>query len=118
MTFEYVLLRGLNDEVQHARELSVLLRNRKAHVNLIPFNYVAGLPFRRPTDEALDAFVMELRRGGVSVKVRKRKGSEIDAACGQLRRRLQEFASSQSSVPRSIANNYAETLHGGQGLTL
>ena len=88
VTFEYVLLRGLNDEVRHARELAVLLRNRQAHVNLIPFNDVAGLSYRRPTDEALDAFVKELRRGGISVKVRKRKGSEIDAACGQLRRKV------------------------------
>jgi 23S rRNA (adenine2503-C2)-methyltransferase len=86
VTFEYVLLRDLNDSVSHARELAQRLRGRHAHVNLIPFNDVSGLPYRRPTDEALAAFAAELRRGGVSVKVRKRKGSEIDAACGQLRR--------------------------------
>src|SRR5215831_9587298 len=86
VTFEYVLLRGLNDSVEQARELARLLHGRHAHLNLIPFNDVAGLPYRRPTDEALMSFMSELRRGGVSVKVRKRKGSEIDAACGQLRR--------------------------------
>jgi 23S rRNA (adenine2503-C2)-methyltransferase len=86
VTFEYVLLRGLNDSVEQARELARFLSGRQAHVNLIPFNDVAGLPYRRPTDEALQAFLGALRRAGISVKIRKRKGSEIDAACGQLRR--------------------------------
>jgi 23S rRNA (adenine2503-C2)-methyltransferase len=86
VTFEYVLLRGVNDSVEQVRELAGLLHGRHAHLNLIPFNDVAGLPYRRPTDEALARFVNELRHAGVSVKVRKRKGSEIDAACGQLRR--------------------------------
>lgn len=87
VTFEYVLLGSLNDHWTHARELGGLLKGRKAHVNLIPFNEVEGLPYRRPSDEALAGFVQQLQRAGVSVKVRKRKGSEIDAACGQLRRR-------------------------------
>jgi 23S rRNA (adenine2503-C2)-methyltransferase len=86
VTYEYVLLRGLNDGVEHAAELVGLLKGRQAHVNLIPFNDVEGLPYRRPTQEGLTEFVDRLRRGGISVKVRKRKGSEIDAACGQLRR--------------------------------
>jgi 23S rRNA (adenine2503-C2)-methyltransferase len=92
VTFEYVLLRGLNDSTSHARELARLLRGRRAHVNLIPFNDVEGLPYRRPTDESLAGFVNELQAGGVSVKVRKRKGSAIDAACGQLRRRVESGA--------------------------
>jgi 23S rRNA (adenine2503-C2)-methyltransferase len=86
VTFEYVLLRDLNDDVSHARQLVQRLRGRHAHVNLIPFNDVEGLPYRRPTQEAQAAFSAVLRAAGVSVKVRKRKGSEIDAACGQLRR--------------------------------
>src|SRR5262249_55621401 len=86
VTYEYVLLRGINDAPEHAAELARLLAGRRAYVNLIPFNDVAGLPYRRPADEALAAFVERLRRAGVAVKVRKRKGSEIDAACGQLRR--------------------------------
>jgi 23S rRNA (adenine2503-C2)-methyltransferase len=86
VTFEYVLLRDLNDRPEHARALSRLVGGRCAHVNLIPFNDVAGLPYRRPTDEAVAAFVRRLRQDGLSVRVRKRKGSEIDAACGQLRR--------------------------------
>lgn len=89
VTFEYVLLQGINDQEEHARQLARLLAGRKAHINLIPFNEVEGLSYRRPTTEALHAFTEVLRRAGVSVKVRKRKGSEIDAACGQLRRQAQ-----------------------------
>jgi 23S rRNA (adenine2503-C2)-methyltransferase len=88
VTFEYVLLGGLNDSPAEARELAQLVRGRKAHINLIPFNDVQGLPYRRPTPEALAGFLAPLRRAGVSVKVRKRKGSDIDAACGQLRRQV------------------------------
>ncbi len=87
VTYEYVLLGGINDSPSHGRELALLLRGRHAHVNVIPFNAVEGLPYRRPTAEALAAFLNPLRQQGISVKVRKRKGSDIDAACGQLRRR-------------------------------
>jgi 23S rRNA (adenine2503-C2)-methyltransferase len=87
VTFEYVLLRDVNDRPDHARQLAALLAPRPVLVNLIPFNEVAGLPFRRPTDAALGEFVRILRDAGLAVKVRKRKGAEIDAACGQLRRR-------------------------------
>jgi 23S rRNA (adenine2503-C2)-methyltransferase len=86
VTYEYVMLGGLNDQVEHGRQLAALLAGRKAHVNLIPWNDVSGLPYRRPHDDDLSRFIDLLRRSGVSVKVRKRKGSEIDAACGQLRR--------------------------------
>lgn len=86
VTFEYVLLDQLNDDVSHARELARLLAGRKAHVNVIPFNNVPGLPYRSPSPEALAAFLAPLRHSGISVKVRKRKGAQIDAACGQLRR--------------------------------
>jgi 23S rRNA (adenine2503-C2)-methyltransferase len=89
VTFEYVVLGGLNDGPDHAKELARLLAGRKAHVNLIPWNDVEGLPYRRPRDESLTGFIDTLRRSGVSVKVRKRKGSEIDAACGQLRRKVE-----------------------------
>lgn len=86
VTYEYVLLGGVNDQPEHAGQLGGLLRGRQAHVNLIPFNTVAGLPFRRLTEPALADFVAILKRQHVSVKVRKRKGADIDAACGQLRR--------------------------------
>jgi 23S rRNA (adenine2503-C2)-methyltransferase len=90
VTFEYVLLGGINDEAEHAQELAKRLQGRQAHVNLIPFNEVEGLPYRPPTADTLNAFTDVLRQAGISVKVRKRKGSEIDAACGQLRRRAEQ----------------------------
>jgi 23S rRNA (adenine2503-C2)-methyltransferase len=65
-----------------------LLRGRSALVNLIPFNAVAGLPYQTPSANATARFVEILEDGGVSVKIRYRKGERIDAACGQLRRRL------------------------------
>ncbi len=86
VTYEYVVLGRLNDQPQHAKQLVGLLRGRKAHVNLIPWNDVTGLAFRRPDDADLTGFIEVLRHSGISVKVRKRKGSDIDAACGQLRR--------------------------------
>jgi 23S rRNA (adenine2503-C2)-methyltransferase len=86
VTYEYVLLRDVNDRREHAAELARLLRGRQSHVNLIPFNDVSGLPYRRPMDQTLADFQAALRSAGVSVKVRKRKGADIDAACGQLRR--------------------------------
>lgn len=92
VTYEYVLLGGLNDSAREARELATLLQGRKAHVNLIPFNDVEGLPYKRPTPEALTEFIDTLKRSGISVKVRKRKGADIDAACGQLRRRVEAGA--------------------------
>ncbi len=86
VTYEYVLLRDVNDAPAHAAELARLLRGRQAHVNLIPFNDVEGLPYRRLTEQSLSDFLAILRGAGLSVKVRKRKGADIDAACGQLRR--------------------------------
>jgi 23S rRNA (adenine2503-C2)-methyltransferase len=98
VTYEYVLLRDLNDRPEHAVELARLLRGRQAHVNLIPFNDVRGLPWGRPSQVALDDFTAALRRAKVSVKVRKRKGADIDAACGQLRRE----ALSESTEPTPL----------------
>jgi len=86
LTYEYVLLGGLNDSPDHARKLIRLLANRAALVNVIPYNTVAGLPYREPTPAARETFLELLRKAGVNVQVRRRKGSRIDAACGQLRR--------------------------------
>lgn len=86
VTYEYVVLRDINDRPLEADQLATLLKGRGAHINLIPFNEVEGLPYRRPTDERLNRFVEILREAGLFVHVRKRKGSDINAACGQLRR--------------------------------
>jgi len=89
VTYEYVLLGELNDHPEHAEELARLLQGRQAHINLIPFNDVPGLPYRRPSQSALTTFVERLKRRGMVVHVRKRKGADIEAACGQLRRSAQ-----------------------------
>lgn len=101
VTYEYVLLRGINDRREEAEALARLLRARKAHVNLIPYNPVEGLPYGRPEPRDVETFVGILRARGVGATVRKTKGREIDAACGQLRRRLAQD---------SIMDKHAEVL--------
>jgi 23S rRNA (adenine2503-C2)-methyltransferase len=90
VTYEYVLLRGVNDRPADARALAHLLSARKAHVNLIPYNPVVGLPFERPDSKTIGWFKTILRSAGVSVSVRNTKGQAITAACGQLRHRLDQ----------------------------
>ena len=86
LTFEYVLLSELNDREEHAQELVRLLRGRLALLNVIPYNTVAGLPYRTPTATAQRRFREILEAGGINVQFRERKGDEHNAACGQLRR--------------------------------
>jgi 23S rRNA (adenine2503-C2)-methyltransferase len=86
VTFEYVLLGGINDRPEHAVELGKLLRRQGAFVNLIPFNPVPGLPYRTPAPEDSKKFAEILVGRGIPVKIRKKKGSAVNAACGQLRR--------------------------------
>jgi 23S rRNA (adenine2503-C2)-methyltransferase len=90
VTFEYVLLEGVNASPAHAAELARLLAGVQATTNLIPFNEVPEVPFRRPSDRDVAAFAEVLRRRGVKTTVRRRKGHDIAAACGQLR--LREIA--------------------------
>jgi 23S rRNA (adenine2503-C2)-methyltransferase len=86
LTFEYVLLGGLNDSPQHAHQLARLLRHRTALLNIIPYNPVAGLPYKTPTQASIRRFRDILEGAGVTLHVRERKGDAIQAACGQLRR--------------------------------
>jgi 23S rRNA (adenine2503-C2)-methyltransferase len=86
LTFEYVLLAEINDRRQHAEQLALLLRGRTALLNVIPYNPVAGLPYQTPRAEDVKAFCSILLRDGINVQVRERKGNQIEAACGQLRR--------------------------------
>jgi 23S rRNA (adenine2503-C2)-methyltransferase len=87
VTLEYILLAGVNDQPQHARRLAGICKTLRANVNLIRYNEVAGLPFARPESGAVMAFQMILRNSHVNAHVRKSRGRDIDAACGQLRRR-------------------------------
>ncbi|MFM7315312.1 MAG: 23S rRNA (adenine(2503)-C(2))-methyltransferase RlmN [bacterium] len=89
VTYEYILLGGVNDRPEDATALVKLLRGRKSHVNLIPYNPVDELVWKGPLTENVLAFRDALRAGGLSVTIRKRRGRDIDAACGQLRRQNQ-----------------------------
>jgi 23S rRNA (adenine2503-C2)-methyltransferase len=84
ITFEYVLLAGVNDSPDDARRLAKLLGGVKSKVNLIPLNAAAGIPFDRPSDAAIDQFARILADRGLTVSVRKSRGRDIRAACGQL----------------------------------
>ena len=90
LTFEYVLLAGINDNETHAHGLVRLLKRRSALLNVIPYNPVAGLPFQTPDRGALQRFRVILENGGLNVRFRRRKGDRINAACGQLRRSTSE----------------------------
>jgi 23S rRNA (adenine2503-C2)-methyltransferase len=87
ITLEYILLAGVNDKIEHAHELTKICRKMRCNVNLIRYNPVADLGFERPTSFAAHTFAEELRSRGVNVHVRKSRGRDIDAACGQLRRK-------------------------------
>ena len=84
ITFEYVLLAGVNDSPDAAKQLAKLLAGVKSKVNLIPLNAAAGIPFARPSDEAINRFAKILAERGLTVSVRKSRGRDIRAACGQL----------------------------------
>jgi 23S rRNA (adenine2503-C2)-methyltransferase len=84
VTFEYVMLDGVNDLPVHARELVGLLRGRPAKVNLIPFNAFPGTSYRRSSEDAIVRFRDILLKGGVIATIRRTRGDDIDAACGQL----------------------------------
>ena len=84
ITFEYVLLRGVNDSVECAEALCDLLSGIRCKVNVIPFNPHSGSLFERPTDESVHAFQQKLYQRGVQVNVRRPRGDDIAAACGQL----------------------------------
>jgi 23S rRNA (adenine2503-C2)-methyltransferase len=84
ITFEYVMLDGVNDSPEQADRLVNLLSNRPAKVNLIPFNPFGGTPFRRSAPAAIEGFQARLRKAGLVTTTRKTRGEDIDAACGQL----------------------------------
>ncbi|MBM3941917.1 MAG: 23S rRNA (adenine(2503)-C(2))-methyltransferase RlmN [SAR202 cluster bacterium] len=87
LTFEYCLLDGVNDNIKQAQELARRLRGLNCHVNLIPYNPVGGTGFAAPAPLRVKGFREALERAGIVVTQRAQKGADIDAACGQLRRR-------------------------------
>jgi 23S rRNA (adenine2503-C2)-methyltransferase len=85
VTLEFILIEDVNDSLEQASKLRDIAGDLHAHVNLIPYNTVEGLPWKRPSLQRQEAFAEVLRRAGVSVTLRREKGHDIDAACGQLR---------------------------------
>ncbi len=85
VTIEYILLKGINDSIACADELATVLHGLNVYVNLIPYNEVAGKPYERSTKEDMIAFFDWLKKRRINVQLRKEQGSDIDAACGQLR---------------------------------
>jgi 23S rRNA (adenine2503-C2)-methyltransferase len=98
ITLEYILLSGVNDRPEHARELAKLCKTMRANVNLIRYNDVTGLPYKRPLAKDVVAFQEILRHNGINAHVRKSRGRDIDAACGQLRRKEQERAAAAAAA--------------------
>lgn len=88
ITFEYILIEGLNDHPDQAKILAKRARAMEAKVNLIPYNTVEGFDWKRPSEARQEAFLAVLKKAGVTATLRREKGHDIDAACGQLR--LQE----------------------------
>lgn len=86
MTFEWTLLEGVNDSTDDARQLIDIAKPLKAFVNLIPYNPVSDIPYRAPAMERCEVFAETLRNAGVQATLRKERGQDINAACGQLRR--------------------------------
>ncbi len=85
ITFEYILIEGVNSGMNQMKPLAALARKLNAKVNLIPYNKVDGLPWERPSEDVQEAFLRALEKHKVSATLRREKGTDIDAACGQLR---------------------------------
>ncbi len=100
LTFEYILIAGVNDSIEQAKPLAQLAHRLRAKVNLIPYNKVEDLPWERPSEEAQEKFLAVLKKQKVIATLRREKGGDIDAACGQLRlkteRELSKLAPGES----------------------
>ncbi len=96
ITLEYILIAGVNDALTHAPPLARLAHRLRAKVNLIPYNRVEDLPWERPSESVQEQFLAALEREGLTATLRREKGHDIDAACGQLRLKTErEFAANK-----------------------
>jgi 23S rRNA (adenine2503-C2)-methyltransferase len=111
VTFEYTLMKGVNDQPEHARQLVKLLRafdnavqmKDAAKVNLIPFNPFPGTRFERPGEDAIRAFQKQLNNAGMIAPVRRTRGDDIDAACGQLKGQVMDRTRRQAEFRKRLA---------------
>ncbi|MBL9167995.1 MAG: 23S rRNA (adenine(2503)-C(2))-methyltransferase RlmN [Verrucomicrobiales bacterium] len=98
ITFEYILIAGINDHISQVKPLATLAKKLHAKVNLIPYNKVEGLPWERPSEKVQESFLAHLEQERVTATLRREKGHDIDAACGQLRLRTE-----RATVPSASA---------------
>ncbi|HRT08837.1 MAG TPA: hypothetical protein P5233_10665 [Candidatus Paceibacterota bacterium] len=101
ITFEYILIEGVNDGLDQVRPLAELARRLHAKINLIPYNHVEGLPWRRPPEPVQRAFLAALQKQKVPVTLRQEKGHDIDAACGQLRLKTERELAAHAAASRT-----------------
>ena len=90
ISFEYAMIEGVNDSTEQARQLARLARRVKAHINLIPLNHVEERSLRASGQEHIRAFCEELEKNGANFTVRRSLGGDVDASCGQLRRKREQ----------------------------
>jgi 23S rRNA (adenine2503-C2)-methyltransferase len=95
LTLEFILIEDVNDSLEQAEALTKIAKDLHAHVNCIPYNTVEGLEWKRPSLRRQDVFVNVLRKAGVSVTIRREKGHDINAACGQLRLKTEKTRESE-----------------------
>ncbi len=103
ITFEYILIKGVNDAPVEAKLLADRARHLGAKINLIPYNTVEGLPWERPSEAAQEEFLSILRDRGIAATIRREKGHDIDAACGQLRRRVASSPMASDKREKGVA---------------
>ncbi len=111
VTFEYTLMKGVNDQPEHARKLVKLLRKLPSKLNLIPFNPFPGTRFERSDEAAIDAFQKIIRDSGELATVRRTRGDDIDAACGQLVGRVVDRTRRQARHREKLAEDAAHVEH-------
>ena len=90
VTFEYILLKGVNDSLECALELSMLLKGLNCYVNLIPYNETSHIEYKKSDQDTIMKFYDVLKKKGIGVTIRREFGSKVNAACGQLRSHYEE----------------------------
>ena len=103
ITFEYSLVEGVNDQPEDIRELTSILKKRNCHLNLIPVNPIKERDYKKPDRKNALEFKNKLEKNGINVTIRRERGSDIDGACGQLRRR--HAAADEGEANETICND-------------
>jgi 23S rRNA (adenine2503-C2)-methyltransferase len=102
VTLEFILIDEVNDSLEQASHLAEIAWKLHAHVNLIPYNTVEGLPWKRPDNRRQDAFSAILKNRGVSTTIRREKGHDIAAACGQLRLKVEKDGHFEEAPAKTV----------------